>query len=57
MSDCRQLTHNDKTTWRTIRKEFEDIGITIATFEVNRNIIFSWFFKAVETGAFEKQYR
>ena len=49
------LSTDDKAVWRTIRKELEDIGISIAAFDTNRNLIFDWFIRAVETGAFEEQ--
>jgi hypothetical protein len=46
---------NDKKTWRNIRKELEDIGITVTAFDANKNFIFEWFTKAVVNGAFEEQ--
>jgi hypothetical protein len=44
----------DKQVWRTIRKELEDMGITVAAFEANKDFIFGWFAKAVASGAFEE---
>lgn len=49
------LSTDDRAVWRTIRKELEDIGISVAAFDANRNFIFDWFVRAVETGAFEEQ--
>lgn len=49
------LSADDRVVWRTIRKEFEEIGITLAAFEANREFIFGWFNRAVESGAFEEQ--
>ena len=49
------LSAGDRAVWRTIRKELENIGIGVAAFDANRNFIFDWFVRAVETGAFEEQ--
>lgn len=46
---------NDRQVWRTIRKELEEIGISVAAFDANRKFIFDWFVRAVEAGAFEEQ--
>lgn len=50
------LSAEDRSNWRTIRKELEDIGITVAAFEANRDFILRWLSHAVETGAFEEQH-
>ena len=49
------LSTDDRAVWRTIRKELEEIGISVAAFDANRNFILDWFVHAVETGAFEEQ--
>jgi DNA-binding ferritin-like protein (Dps family) len=49
------LSKDQKRVWRTIRKELEDIGITIDAFDANKHFIFEWFVKALESGAFEEQ--
>ena len=49
------LSADDKVVWRTIRKELEEIGISVAAFDANRNFIFDWFVRAVESGAFEEE--
>ena len=50
------LSAEDRHTWRAIRKDLEDIGITVAAFEENRDFILRWFSHAVEIGTFEEQY-
>lgn len=49
------LSADDRAVWRTIRKELEEVGISVAAFDANRNFIFDWFARAVEMGAFEEQ--
>ena len=49
------LSGDDKTLWRTIRKDLEEIGISVAAFDANRTFIFDWFTRAAETGAFAEQ--
>jgi hypothetical protein len=49
------LCEDEKPVWRTIRKELEDIGITVAAFDANKDFIFEWFSKAVASGAFEER--
>ena len=49
------LSLDDRVTWRTIRKELEEVGVTLAAFEANRDFIFRWLTHAIETGAFEEQ--
>jgi hypothetical protein len=49
------LSMNDKQLWRTIRKELEDIGITVAAFDANKDFIFKWFMNAIANGAFEER--
>lgn len=48
------LTMDDKQTWRAIRKEFENMGISVAAFDANKRFIMGWFQKAFESGAFEE---
>jgi len=48
------LSTSDKEAWRTIRKQLEDIGITVAAFNANKEFIFEWFLSAIECGAFEE---
>lgn len=45
------LSVNDKRTWRTIRKELEDFGITIAAFDHNKDFIIGWLKEAKEIGS------
>ena len=49
------LSPEDRVIWRTIRKELEAIGITVAAFEANQDFIFRWLSRAIETGAFEER--
>lgn len=35
-------------TWSTVERKLEDIGITAAAFEANKNLIFSWFTSVTE---------
>ena len=49
------LSDDERMVWTTIRKELEEIGITIAAFEANHDFIFDWFMRAVESGAFVEQ--
>ncbi|KAK2789307.1 hypothetical protein FQN53_002149 [Emmonsiellopsis sp. PD_33] len=47
------LPLDEKVTWRMIRKELEDIGITVAAFDANKEFILNWFAEAVEAGDFQ----
>ena len=49
------LSPDDKEVWRTIRKELEDIGITVAAFDANKDFLFECSTNAVETGAFQEE--
>lgn len=49
------LDTNERQAWRAIRKELEDIGISVAAFEANKDFIMNWFKTAIDTGAFEEQ--
>jgi hypothetical protein len=49
------LSMDEKQTWRIIRKELEDIGITVAVFDANKDFIMKWFKEAITSGAFEEQ--
>ena len=49
------LSMNEKQMWRTIRKELEDIGISVTAFDANKDFIMDWFKVAISNGAFEEQ--
>jgi hypothetical protein len=49
------LSVDERQTWRIIRKELEDIGITVAAFDANRDFIINWFKTTMAAGAFEEQ--
>ena len=37
------LTKDERVMWRTIRKELEDVGISLAAWESNHDFIMNWF--------------
>ena len=45
----------DRLIWPAVRKDREDVGISAAAFEVNRDFILRWLSHATETGAFEEK--
>jgi len=49
------LSSDEKDMWRSIRKELEDIGISVAAFDANKGFIMQWFREAITSGAFEEQ--
>lgn len=49
------LSEDERQAWRAIRKELEDIGISSAAFNANKDFIVNWFKKSIEVGAFEEQ--
>jgi hypothetical protein len=49
------LCTNDKQVWHTIRKELEDIGITVAAFDANKDFISEWFLNTMRSGASEER--
>lgn len=49
------LAQDEKETWRAIRKELEDIGISVAAFDANKDFIMGWFHEALSTGAFDER--
>ena len=49
------LSVDEKQTWRTIRKELEEIGISVTAFDANKGLIMEWFQNALVTGAFEER--
>ncbi|KUJ11878.1 ankyrin [Mollisia scopiformis] len=55
VATIESLTHEEQDRWRSIRKELEDIGISVAAFEANKDFIIDWFQQAIQTGAFEEQ--
>ena len=56
MQTIDTLAPTDKESWRSIRKELEEIGISIAAFNENRALIMDWFRRAVENGAFQERF-
>lgn len=49
------LSTDERQAWRAIRKELEDIGISVAAFDANKTFIINWFKTAMSTGAFEEK--
>ncbi|KAK0513111.1 hypothetical protein JMJ35_004097 [Cladonia borealis] len=49
------LDPDDEETWKTIRKDLEDIGISVTAFDANKDFIFEWISNAVATGAFQEK--
>ena len=49
------LSTDERETWRAIRKELEDVGISVAAFDANKDFIVNWFKTAINTGAFDGQ--
>ena len=45
------ISIEDRHTWRDIRKALEDIGVTVAAFESNRDFIIRLFKEAIDTGS------
>lgn len=43
--------------WRAIRKELDDIGISVAAFDANKDFIMEWFRAAISSGAFDEKAR
>lgn len=55
VATVESLSLDEKQTWRAIRKELEDIGISVGAFDANKGFIMNWFHEALETGKFEEQ--
>lgn len=49
------LAPGEKEIWRAIRKELNDIGISVSAFDANKVFIMAWFLDAIQSGAFEEQ--
>jgi hypothetical protein len=48
------LSSDQRRGWYTIRKELEDIGITVDAFNKNKQFIFEWLENALHNGTFEE---
>lgn len=48
------LSYDHQQTWRDIRKELEDIGISVSAFEFNKGFILEWFQRAIANGSFQE---
>lgn len=49
------LLPDEKETWREIRKELEEIGISVKAFDRNRDFIINWFKESFANGDFGEQ--
>ncbi|KAL8773958.1 MAG: hypothetical protein Q9209_001388 [Squamulea sp. 1 TL-2023] len=49
------LSHNDGKIWHDIRKELEEVGVTVGGFNTNRTFIMDWFKHAIQSGEFTEQ--
>ena len=54
-STVDSLDPDDKEAWRTIRKELQDIGISIQAFDANKDFIFEKISNVVNAGEFQEQ--
>ncbi|KAH7407613.1 ankyrin repeat-containing domain protein [Cadophora sp. MPI-SDFR-AT-0126] len=55
VATVESLAPDEKETWRAIRKELENIGISVLAFDANKTFIMDWFQTAIRSGAFEEQ--
>ena len=46
---------DERQAWRAIRKGLEDIGISIAAFDANKDFIVNWLKTSIVTGVFEEE--
>jgi ankyrin repeat protein len=49
------ISDDEKQTWRDIRKELEEIGISVEAFDLNKRFIMQWFRAALQRGDFQDQ--
>ena len=49
------LTTDQRKQWREVRKDLEDVGITVAAFEANKEFILDFLKEAVEAGVLEEK--
>lgn len=56
MISNQSLSLEDKSVWREIRKELEEIRITIAAFNSDKAFIIRWFETSVVSGRFEEEH-
>ena len=51
----QSISLDDQKTWRTIRKDLEDMGISVAAFDANKTFILDWFKTAIDNGSFDQE--
>jgi hypothetical protein len=49
------LCTNDQQVWHTIQKELEDVGITVAVFNANKDFITEWILNTMRSGTSEER--
>ena len=49
------ISKDDKETWRAIRKELEELGLSVSAFQANKIFILDWFREAIAKGAFREE--
>lgn len=49
------LAPDNREAWRAIRRDLEDIGISVAAFDANRDFLMTMLKNALSTGALEEQ--
>lgn len=49
------LSNDERQAWSDIQKELKEIGISVATFNRNKEYIMNWFKTAISAGVFEEQ--
>ncbi|KAI9678774.1 MAG: hypothetical protein M1817_005831 [Caeruleum heppii] len=55
VKSLESLSPDDKQTWRAIRKDLEDIGISVAAFDANKDFIIRWLTRAFVDGEIEEE--
>ena len=48
------ISPDEKQVWIAFRKELEEVGISVAAFDSNKDFIIKWFARARENGSFEE---
>ena len=54
VQSIESLSTNDKSAWKQMRKELEDVGIPTSLFLQHRNFIVCWFRTAIAKGDFQE---
>ena len=49
------ISMDEISIWRNIRKELEEVGVSIQAFEANKEFIKDWLKEKITTSAFEEE--